>query len=134
MSRSTEFRHWMAAKREFCHNTAPVPEATCSNACDQPVEEIDQPTEELDRERPPSTSPTHHAEDENEDANVHGYIIWSIVEAMQLVDDMDASQKNFMQILAFGKQLTREAGNMILLIAMVLMSFQSNGLNPGKVQ
>ncbi len=42
--------------------------------------------------------------DHNEDNGAEGDIIWSIIEAMQLVE-MDASQHNFMQILSFGKQL-----------------------------
>lgn len=149
--RSTEYRHWLAAKSEaddlLAHaGASPVdPQAQSTASTSDRVQiRVDSPTHDGDgnlgeRLQVSSTqarndsdedlgdplliSPTR-GDDENRSqqqlltlpsGQLHplaevthtatGDIIWSITEAMQLVEEMDASQRNFMQILSYGKHL-----------------------------
>ncbi len=132
--RSTEFRHWLAAKREaqdllasaaapiVQHQTEPSTSILGSPSHDGD-EDLDQSSTAADVTQqanssslqPPAVSSTQESQEEsdghtgcgdrNKDNGAEGDIIWSNIEAMQLVEEMDASQHNFMQILSFGKQL-----------------------------
>lgn len=131
VSRSTEFRHWLAAKREFQDNVnaSTSDSASCStdvrNLAQTPtlltspshtVGAIENPNDgpeedsaharlldtEVDRESgcTGSSSATVSARD-----TVTNDIVWSILEGMQMMEEANTSQQDFLQMMRFGKHL-----------------------------
>lgn len=114
VSRSTEFRHWNAARKANVVTQTQVSSEPRSNRDDtgSSTHEVVH-TDELDLEHgdtsnsepsqlqpsrlhPATATTTEHNRDD---------VTWGVVKAFQLMEDMDASQQDYLHILKFGEEL-----------------------------